>query len=221
MILAIDTATQQAGLALFDPDTETVRAEHVWYSHVNHTVELAPNLHAMLATQKLSPSDLTGIAVARGPGSFTGLRIGMSIAKALAYAQGIDVVAIPTPDIVAHAHAERDLPLWAILHAGRGRVVATRYAVGEPSPGEAGYRLTTLDKLADEIRERALFSGEIDAVGAALLHARLGDRAVMAPPALRLRRPACLAELGWARLQAGDVDDLVTLVPIYLHRPEG
>ncbi len=217
MILAIDTATQLAGLALFDPEAQTVRAEQVWVSHINHTVELAPNLQAMLATQKLALSDLTGIAVARGPGSFTGLRIGISIAKALAYARGIHVVGIPTPDIIAHAHREREVPLWTILQAGRGRIVATRYEVGESLPGEVEYRLTTLEKLADAIDEPVMFSGELDAAEIALLRARLGNRAVVASPALRLRRPACLAELGWARLQAGDVDDPVTLVPLYLH----
>ncbi len=216
MILAIDTATQFAGLALFDPETETVRAEHTWFSHINHTVELAPNLQAMLRMQRLTPADLTGIVVARGPGSFTGLRIGMSIAKAMAYAQDIAVVGVPTPDIIAHAHAERDLPLWVILNAGRGRIVAVRYGVGEPPPDESAYRITRLEQLIAEVQERALFSGEIDARAAATLRARLGERAVIAPPALRVRRPACLAELGWARLQAGETDDPATLVPIYL-----
>jgi len=220
MILAIDTATQFAGLALFDPETETVRAEHAWFSHVNHTVELAPNLQAMLKMQRLTPADLTGIVVARGPGSFTGLRIGMSIAKAMAYTRNIGVVGVPTPDIIAHAHADRDLPLWAILRAGRGRIVAVRYGVGEPPPDETAYHLTTLEELIAEVQERALFSGEIDAEDAATLQARLGERVVVVPPALRVRRPACLAELGWARLQAGDADDPTTLVPIYL-QPTG
>lgn len=220
MILAIDTATQFAGLALFDPETETVRAEHTWFSHVNHTVELAPNLQTMLKTQRLTPADLTGIVVARGPGSFTGLRIGMSVAKAMAYAQGIAVVGVPTPDIIAHAHAERDLPLWVILNAGRGRIVAVRYEVGEPLSNENAYRITTLQKLVEEVRECALFSGEIDAEGATVLRTRLGTQAVIAPPAFRVRRPACLAELGWARLRAGETDDPATLVPIYL-QPAG
>lgn len=221
MILAIDTATQFAGLALFDPETETVRAEHAWFSHLNHTVELAPNLQAMLKMQRLTPADLTGIVVARGPGSFTGLRIGMSLAKAMAYAQDIAVVGVPTPDIIAHAHAERDLPLWVILNAGRGRIVAVRYGIGEPSPDEGAYRITTLERLTEEVRERALFSGEIGARDAATLRRRLGERAVIAPPAQRVRRPACLAELGWTRLQAGETDDPATLVPIYLQPARG
>lgn len=219
MILAIDTATRSAGLAILDPERDTILAEHTWHSHINHTVELTPNLHAMLATQNLTTADLTGIVVARGPGSFTGLRIGMSIGKALAYAHGIDIVAIPTPDVIAHAHQARDLPLWAILEAGRGRVVAVRYPVDGPPPSEADYRITTLTKLANEIHEPALFSGELDSEGVRQLKQVLGQRAVIASPADRVRRPAHLAEAGWLELQAGHVDDPATLAPIYLHRP--
>ncbi len=220
MILAIDTATQSAGLAIFDPEREVILAEHTWRSHVNHTVELAPNLRAMLDTQKLTTRDLTGIAVPRGPGSFTGLRIGMSVGKALAYAHGIDIVAIPTLDIIAHAHQDRDLPLWAILQAGRGRIVAACYPVDGPSPLEEEYRITTLSELAGQIDAPVLFSGELDSAGVALLRQVLGQSAVIASPANRVRRPAHLAEAGWLKLSAGQINDPATLAPIYLHRPE-
>lgn len=219
MILAIDTATRSAGLALLDPEREIILAEHTWRSHINHTVELTPNLHAMLATQHLTTSHLTGIVVARGPGSFTGLRIGMSVGKALAYAHGIDILAVPTLDIIAYAHRARDLPLWAILEAGRGRVVAARYPVEGPPPSEDDYRITRLSELTNEIDEPVLFSGELDSSGIRQLKQALGQRAVIASPADRIRRPAHLAEAGWLELQAGHVDDAATLAPIYLHRP--
>lgn len=219
MILAIDTATSSAGLAILDPEREVILAEHVWRSYINHTVELAPNLHAMLTTLHLTTADLTGIVVVRGPGSFTGLRIGMSIGKALAYAHGIDIVAIPTPDIIAHAHQARDLPLWAVLQAGRGRVVAACYPVDGPPPTEAEYHITTIDELARQIDGPALFSGELDREDIHRLKQALGQHAVIASPAARVRRPAHLAELGWQALQTGQTDDAATLTPIYLHRP--
>lgn len=219
MILAIDTATRLAGLAILDPEREIILAEHTWLSHINHTVELTPNLHAMLATQKLTTVDLTGIVVVRGPGSFTGLRIGMSIGKALAYAHNIDIVAIPTPDVIACAHQARNLPLWAILEAGRGRIVAARYPVDGPPPSKADYRITTLKQLAREIDEQVLFSGELDGKAIRQLKQILGQQAIIASPADRIRRPAHLAEAGWRKLQTGHVDDASTLAPIYLHRP--
>ncbi len=219
MILAIDTATRSAGLAILDPERELVLAEHTWHSRVNHTVELTPNLCTMLETQNLSTADLTGIVVARGPGSFTGLRIGMSVGKALAYAHGIDIVAIPTPDIIAHAHQARDLPLWTILQAGRGRVVAAYYPIDGPPPSEEEYRITTLLDLASQIDEPTLFSGELDSTAVSQLKQILGEMAVVASPANRVRRPAHLAEVGWRKLEAGHTENAATLAPIYLHRP--
>lgn len=219
MILAIDTATQSAGLAIFDLEREVILAEHTWHSRVNHTVELTPNLRTMLDTQHLTTADLTGIVVARGPGSFTGLRIGMSVGKALAYAHGIDIVAIPTLDIIAHAQRARDLPLWAILQAGRGRIVAACYPVDGPPPSTDDYRITTLSELAGQVSEPALFSGELDSGDVSQLRQVLGRAAVIASPANRVRRPAHLAETGWLQLTSGHSDDPSTLAPIYLHNP--
>ncbi len=219
MILAIDTATQSAGLAILDPEREIILAEHVWRSRVNHTVELTPNLRAMLDTQHLTTADLTGVVVARGPGSFTGLRIGMSVGKALAYAHGIEIAAVPTPDIIAHAHGTRDLPLWAILQAGRGRIVAACYPVDGPPPSQEEYQITTLPELAGQIDYPALFSGELDAAAVSQLRQTLGELAVVVSPAQRVRRPAHLAEAGWLALASGRADDPATLAPIYLHRP--
>lgn len=219
MILAIDTATQSAGLAILDPEREVILAEQMWHSRVNHTVELTPNLRAMLDTQHLTTGDLTGIVVARGPGSFTGLRIGMSVGKALAYAHGIDIAAIPTLDIIAHAQHDRNLPLWAILQAGRERIVAACYPVDGPPPTQEAYRNTTLLELADQIDYAALFSGELDAAGVSQLKQTLGELAVVVSSAGRVRRPAHLAEAGWLALASGRADDPATLAPIYLHRP--
>ena len=79
-ILAIDTATRMASIALYDGGR--VHSEETWHSRRNHTVELMPSLVRLLDRQGVSPPELTGVAVALGPGSFTGLRIGLSVARA-------------------------------------------------------------------------------------------------------------------------------------------
>ena len=66
--------------------------------------------------------------VSLGPGSFTGLRIGLSVAKGLALARQVPIVGIPTLDVVAQPHMTQPLPIWAILQAGRGRICAAQYA---------------------------------------------------------------------------------------------
>ena len=218
MLLAIDTATRVPSLALYDG--ERVLAEETWRSANNHTVELAPGLVRMLGRQNVPPSALKGIAVALGPGSFTGLRIGLGVAKGLALTLVIPLMGIPTLDALVYAQARQRGPVCAVLQAGRGRVSAAFYRRrGGRWQRQGDYRLTTLDELCADIETRTFFCGEIDAQAAELLRERLGAQAVVASPASSLRRAGYLAELGWRRLDRGEMDDPATLAPIYLRHP--
>lgn len=218
MLVAIDTATHLAGLALYDQAAGRVLCEEAWHSRNNHTIELMPRLVRMMEQQDITPADLTGLVVSLGPGSFTGLRIGLGMAKGLALAQELPLVGIPTLNVVAHPHKVQRLPIWAILQAGRGRICAAHYARHRGRWRRKGsFELTTLEKLCDKITEQCLFCGELGADDASLLQQRLGEIATVASPAASLRRAAYLAELGWERLSRGDNDDATTLSPIYLH----
>ncbi len=217
MLVAIDTATDQASLALHDGFR--VRAEHTWEAPRRHTTELAPRLAAAVEQLELKRGQFSGVAVTKGPGSFTGLRIGMSMAKGLALAQQIPIVGVPTLDVVAAAQGRDRRQLAAILPAGRGRISVAlyRWQFGEWQVQD-GPRLTTWARMRDEITQPTLFCGEIHKEGAEVI-AALGDRAVLLPPAWRLRRAGFLAELAWQRLNRGDVDDLASVTPIYLKHP--
>lgn len=205
-------------LALYDG--QQVLAEETWRSANSHTVELMPSLVRMLERQKVSPSDLRGIAVALGPGSFTGLRIGLSLAKGLALPLAIPLVGIPTLDALVYSQDRRRDPVCAILQAGRGWVCAAFYRWRRGQWQRQGdYHLTTLEKLCASIETKTLFCGEIEAQAAQLLRQCLGEKAILASPAFSLRRAGYLAELGWQRLERGEVDDPTTLSPIYLHHP--
>jgi tRNA threonylcarbamoyladenosine biosynthesis protein TsaB len=221
MLLAIDTATRMACLALYDEVQGGVPGEEMWYSANNHTVELMPRLVRMMEHQNVSTDDLTGLAVSLGPGSFTGLRIGLGIAKGLALARHLPLVGVPTLEIVARPFQIQRQPIWAIVQAGRGRICAAQYRRRKGRWRRQGpLQLTTLEKLCDEANEPALFCGEIDAQAGDLIHQRLGTQATVATPAASLRRGAHLAELGWERLRRGDSDDVASLSPIYLHQPQ-
>jgi tRNA threonylcarbamoyladenosine biosynthesis protein TsaB len=218
LLLAIDTATRVPSLALYDG--EWVLAEETWHSANGHTVELMPSLVRMLERQRVSPSELRGIAVALGPGSFTGLRIGLGVAKGLALTLGMPLIGIPTLDALVYAQARERGPVCAVLRAGRGRFSAAFYRRRRGWWQKQGdYRLTTLDELCAEIQTRTFFCGELDAQAAELLRERLGKKAVVASPASSLRRAGYLAELGWQRLKRGKVDDPAALSPIYLRHP--
>jgi len=164
MLLAVDTATQMASLALYDQARGWVLGEESWFSANNHTVELMPRLVRLLEQQRITPADLTGLVVSTGPGSFTGLRIAVSMVKGLALARGLPLVGIPTLDVVAHPHMAQRRPIWAILQAGRGRICANYYAYHRGRwQHQEDYQLTTLEALCNQVTEPALFCGEIDA----------------------------------------------------------
>ncbi len=225
MLLAIDTATRVASIALYAADG--VHAETTWRSHENHTVELMAQIVRLLALAHVAKSELTAIGVALGPGSFTGLRVGMSVAKGLAFAAHLSLFGIPTLDAVAQAHAFQSMPIWAVLIAGRGRYSVARYAAGDGTIRRVGdYALVHAAGLVDLVTrgddqkkgapaDRIFLCGEIDAALAELLTARLGERAAIATPAMNVRRAGYLAELAWARFQRGDADDVQALAPLY------
>ena len=219
-VLAIDTATELASVALYDRE-KGPRAESTWYTSMNHTVELMPTIAVMLDRHGLAPEELDGLAVALGPGSFTGLRIGLSVAKGLSIALGIPIVGVPTLDIVAYAHYGQGLPICAIIQAGRGRICVALYErQGAGWQRQTDYQLATVEELAAELKGPTLFCGGVDESLSAELQAHMGARATIASPASSLRRASYLAEIGWERLRAGEGDDLATLEPLYLHHPE-
>jgi tRNA threonylcarbamoyladenosine biosynthesis protein TsaB len=215
LLLAVDTSTQFASLALYDG--VSVRAEMTWESARRHTVELAPKVVAMLDQLQVEVSALTGLAVALGPGSFTGLRIGMALVKGLALAQAIPLVGIPTLDVTVYPLSRRRGKLYAVLQAGRGRICRGAYRWRRGGWRQVGdITILTWDALAAEAEDGTMFCGEIDANGLQALTSREAETIII-PPAQRLRRSGHLAEMGWNRLVQGEQDDPATLQPIYLH----
>ena len=220
LLLAIDTATRAASLALHDGTRICV--ELSWESPDHHTVELTPRIAGMLSQLETTVDDLAGIAVSLGPGSFTGLRVGVSVAKGLAMARGISLIGVPTLDIVAQALKDVHTPLVAVLAAGRGRLVAQRYQWNKSNLTADGPAwLTTARDLGADWQETLRVCGELTAEERQELKKRLGARVEIATPAASLRRAGYLAELGWAKLRAGQVSEPATLAPIYIQTPSG
>lgn len=220
MLLAIDTATRWAGIALHDGDN--VIAEKGWQCLNTQTIELAPAIGDMLAQASLSPADLKGIAVALGPGSYTGLRVGLALAKGLALANGIPMVGVPTLDIVAASFGPMPESLLAVVAAGRGRVSASRYHWhgGQWQSKEEAKTETWEGLLSQMSGEATLFAGEITPAASKLIRAASREYR-LASPASSVRRAGYLAELGWRRLRKGLADDSRDLAPLYARDPAG
>jgi tRNA threonylcarbamoyladenosine biosynthesis protein TsaB len=220
MLLALDTATRTASLALYDQGEGRVLGEESWYCSDKHTVELMPRLVRLMEQHQVLPSGLDGVIVSLGPGSFTGLRTGLGVAKGLVLAHRLPLVGIPTLEIVARPHTYQQLPIWAILQAGRERVCAAHYVRRRGRwIQQAPYYLTTWEKLCAEVEKPALLCGEIDAHDADSIREQLGPDVTIATPAASVRRAAYLAELGWERLAQNESDNPATLSPIYLQQP--
>lgn len=218
MLLAVDTSTAQVGLALYDG--AQVLGEFAWRSGQRHTVELAPAISELLTRCGISMDDIRVVGVALGPGSFTSLRVGLSLVKGLALSRHIPLVGIPTLDILAAAQAASKLPLGVAIQAGRGRFAMGWYKSSRNGwRAKAEARVVTVEKLIDEIKSPCTLCGEFTAEERErLVKGNVNIR--LASPAQSVRRPAVLAELAWARWQAGHVDDEAALAPIYLHAAE-
>jgi tRNA threonylcarbamoyladenosine biosynthesis protein TsaB len=218
MLLAVDTSTTWIGLALYDG--VRVLGEMTWQSQNHHTVELSPGIQEILERCGVRSTDLQALAVATGPGSFTSLRIGLALVKGMALALRIPVVGVPTLDILAAAQPVREVQLAAILQAGRGRLAVGWYELrdgGWKARGEP--QVTNAEELVLKINKPTLVVGEMNAAERQVL-ARRRKNALMVSPANSLRRPSYLAEIAWERWQAGQVDEVVSLSPIYLHIAE-
>jgi tRNA threonylcarbamoyl adenosine modification protein YeaZ len=218
MQLAIDTSTDIASLALVQ-DSE-VLAELSWRSGQNHTVQLLPHLAHLLSQAKLGLESISSITVARGPGSYNGLRVGISTAKALAFSLGIPIVGVGTLAAEAYQHAETGLPVCPILNAGRGEIATAIYQMQDNDWRQLeAEHLTTVEALCSQIATKTVFCGEFSPSIAGQLKKQLKEKAVIPPSASMLRRAGFLAELGQQRLKAGDYDNVATLQPLYLRRP--
>jgi len=214
MILAIDTATRSAGLAVYDG--YTVRAEFTWDTSDHHTVELMPRIVELLDQINVSIDQISGLGVSIGPGSFTGVRVGVAAAKGLALARSIPIVGVRSTDILAYAVKWCQPPVVIVVRAGRGRWIAARYLKDAAWHQDGDFALTTADVIGADWTETTTLGGELSESEQKTVKLRLGDRVQLLPPAFSLRRAGFLAEIAWQRMQAGRIDDVAALQPIYL-----
>ncbi len=215
MLLAIDTSTAQVGLALYDG--LQILSEMTWTTRQHHTTELAPALSGLLNRCGVPMDMVSALGVAVGPGSFTSLRVGLSLVKGIALARHIPVIGISTMDIIAAAQPAGKHPLAVVIQAGRKRIAVGWYqCLKNEWQAQGGVKGATIDELADEIESPTYVAGEFSSDDRSRL-ARKRVNILLASPVHCIRRPSILADLAWARWQKNDVDDIASLAPIYLH----
>jgi len=218
MHLAIDTSTETAGITI--ADRWTILAELTWSCGQNHSVELMPRMTQLLENSRIKYQNIDGIIVATGPGSFNGLRVGVSTAKGLSFSLDVPIVGISTLEMTAYGHSETGLPVCSVINAGRSEVAAALFqSKGGKWQKITPEHITTIEELCKKTSTATVFCGELTPAAIDELTQKLGDKAIIPPPAARLRRTGYLAELGYLRLQAGIYDNPASLQPIYLRKP--
>ena len=218
LIAAIDTTADIAGVALFGGDA--LISELTWYSRQSHSRDLLPCLDWLLHRAGRDKSEIGAIAVCLGPGSYAGMRVGVSTAKALAYGLGAALIGVGRleADALPYAGATtgRIVPVQA---AGRAELAWAAYEPG----ADGGLRetiapqLTPLQELPGRLLPDDLVVGELASLPAALteaLQAR-GIRLAEAAPS----RVIAVARIGIRRLAAGARDNPDSLTPMYLRAP--
>lgn len=218
-LLAVDTSTLSCGVAVTDGDG--LLSESLFTSRQTHSRHLLGMVEETLLRSGLSLSDLDGFSVTQGPGSFTGLRIGMSMVKGLAEVAGKPVVGIPTLTALARGAVLADKPILAMLDARKGEVYAALYlpdgkgGVKELSPPEA----VRPEVLLSRIEGETLCIGTGAVTYAALLGEMLGDHALFASDYDTIR-PSVVASLAFESFQRGEEADAAALTPLYLRKSD-
>ncbi len=215
MELSIDTASGLASIAL-SRDGEVV-AQRAWECRRNHTVELLPAIDALLKEAELAKDDLSAVFVSTGPGMYTGLRVGIAVAKGLAAALVLPLIGVGRLELDAYPHRGFAGDIVAVHRAGRGDLAWAAHR-SDPWREVLAPQLSRPAELAGAIQSRTRFTGEIDGELEALLRTELGETASFVPPAAEGRAPA-LAALGHQRLAAGELSNPALLRPVYLRPP--
>jgi len=217
-VLAIDTSSSALGAAIVDEGG--VAAEFGLASGRQHSEVLLPLLESLLAAVKLELTDMAALAVTIGPGSFTGLRIGLATVKAWAQVLALPVIPVSTLEALAYTAAEHGQLICPVLNARRGELYAALFEDGQRLWADMALAPAELAARLAEYARPVIFCGDGLNSEAQILRAVLGGNMREAPPPRRLFMAAAAGVLGREKLLAGETADAAALEPAYLRLSE-
>ena len=218
-ILAIDTSTDYLSVAIHNEDG--LIAERNFRSPMKHSSCLMPLIVESLALADLSIEAIDGFAVSLGPGSFTGLRVGVATMKGLVFATGKPIVGVPTLDVLAENITETAYHILPVLDAKREQVYASIYRYsGKKLKRLTDYLVIGIDDLLKKVRAKTIFLGDGLFDYRDVIREKKKDLAIFAPRDLWFTKASVVAKYGLERLKAGKVERAYDLTPLYLRPPE-
>ncbi|MCX7913432.1 MAG: tRNA (adenosine(37)-N6)-threonylcarbamoyltransferase complex dimerization subunit type 1 TsaB [Thermodesulfovibrionales bacterium] len=218
-ILAIDTSTMLGGVALLNG--ETLLAESRLNVKVTHSERLLGEIDHILKQAALKIEDVDIFGVATGPGSFTGLRVGLSVIKGLAFATGKKIVAVPTLEAFAWNIPYSRYQVCPLLDARKKEVYAAIFRWAEDNfIKELEEQPLKIEKLLDKIQEPTIFLGDGAIIYKVNIQDRLQKRAIFPPLQFMVPSPSNVAYLAMKRAQKGYFEDIIKITPLYLRKSE-
>jgi tRNA threonylcarbamoyladenosine biosynthesis protein TsaB len=221
MILAINTSTQQFSLALLAEDG-TLLTEHLMPGGKGHFGSLMPALDFMLNASKSNIRDIKCISVATGPGSFTGLRVGISLAKGLCHGLRVPAVGISSLEAIASQIPYADLPVVPVLTSRKGEAFTAQFIWNDNGELIRSGDDTSLkfEDFPSLFQKPALFVGNDYGNQGHLLKKLLGPSAHLAPSSLWNLKASSVGSLALKKFLVDDPDDPYLLNPVYLRPPD-
>ncbi len=220
-ILAIDTSTQVSSVAVVSDGK--LAAELTMQAKLTHSETLLPHIEEVLGMANQKKEELEGIAVSLGPGSFTGLRIGLATAKAMAYALQLPIVGVPTLRALAWHFPVEGFQLLPMIDAQKGNVYVERYM------WEHGKLLKKTEvqvlPVEEVIRRTEELPGTVVLMGDVISKRIEGKQTLpmhvmLAPLHLRMPRAANVALCGLELLKEGKTGNVMDMEPVYIRRSE-
>jgi tRNA threonylcarbamoyl adenosine modification protein YeaZ len=214
--LSIDTAGPVVGVALTDRGTLLV--DLAWRTHAGAAAELLPAVEDVLQRVGVSRTVIDAVFVCRGPGSYAGLRVGISTAMGLAFSLGTGLLAVGRMEADAFIHAAFSGPIVPVHAAGRGELAWAAYQSEAHWHELVAPHLAWPAEVVADAPRGALICGEVDGDLAERLRAGRPDVRIATGPA-HARRAVTVAALAWPRYCAGARDSHLALEPVYLREP--
>ena len=219
-ILGIDTSTPIGSVAVIDGNN--LVAEHTLNIVQAHSSRLMPAIDTVLKWSDITAGDLEGCAVGIGPGSFTGIRIGVATIKSLCYALDKPIVGVSTLEAVAYNLRWTNGIICPLLDARRSEIYGAIFQGGTEWQRLSDDLCLPIDAFLDRLDTHTSPNCPINFIGDGLstygdaVREKLGEKADFADAIFNVPRGATIAHLGAQRLQNDDIDDYWTLVPNYV-----
>lgn len=218
-ILALDTATRTCSVAVVDD--RSVLAEETNADEKTHAVLIIEMIQRVITKSALKLSQIDGFAVGRGPGSFTGLRIGIATVKALAVSLEKPVAGVSDLEALAAQAGSSAEWVCPLMDARKGEVYCSNYRIRNGTLQRvSAVRVAAIDEVLEDVSVPSVFIGGGASLYREKIIERLGSQAVFVPPEQNIIRASTIGRLSLDRLKRGDGDDISRLVPEYIRKSD-